>query len=101
MANVIVFFGSWASTGDDNDMAPGQVDGWYFDYGVDTSPVFSISAQPVVGAPESRFLTVENIVVEGGPLENGQIGRRVNYDIRNAGPTFIDGYMITVSLVTA
>jgi hypothetical protein len=97
MASTSYGTASWQPTGGNDDMAPGDSHRWFWP--LNLGDVFSVSAHPIVGAPESRFLVVENIVFEGGPLEGGQIGRRVNFSVRNAGTTFIPGYILGVSFI--
>jgi hypothetical protein len=94
MANVSYWQGGWASGGSD-DLLPGQTHSWIA-WGFSASDVVSLTAQPVVGNPDAtRILAVENVTVEGDVT-----GRRMFYNVRNAGPDSIPGYLVNFGYIS-
>jgi hypothetical protein len=93
MANVVYASSSWPSAGPDADMAPGESHGWFLS--LTFGDAVALSALPVAGGP-GGFLVVENLMYESGTLP--QFDFRVNFNVRNAGTTFIVGYAIGASI---
>ena len=81
--------GSWVG-----DMAPGAVHNWIaWGGGLQPGDVISFMAHPVIGNPnaQERVLQVENVQAEGA--SDGT--RRIFYSVRNVGPEWISGYLLT------
>jgi hypothetical protein len=96
MANLYYWSTSWVSA-EGNDMAPGDSHWWWanpFNFG----DAITLTAHPVTGNPNDphRILTVENIRIDGTP--DG--GRTLLFVVRNAGSTFIPGYIVGSSVVS-
>ncbi|HKC24095.1 MAG TPA: hypothetical protein VKF32_05100 [Thermoanaerobaculia bacterium] len=94
MANVSYWLGTWLSAGPGDDLPPGATHDWIM-WGFGYGEAISVSAHPVVGAPEDRVLAVENVRIEGDPG-----GRRMFFTVRNAGPSFVPGYGIGYGFIS-
>lgn len=95
MANVVYWSGSWTSQGPADDLAPGQAHYWLA-WGYNYGDAITITAHSVAGAPEMRFLAVEDVRTEADPS-----GRRIYYTVRNTGASFIPGYAMGFAQVSS
>jgi hypothetical protein len=106
VANVSYGSASWSSASESHAMQSGESHGWLWTCNNGTEAV-SISAHPsaswpwppVDGPPPTRYMTVENVLIESGRVEVGITGDRVNFQVRNAGSNPILGYTVAVSFV--
>jgi len=96
MANTYFWSTSWVST--NADMAPGDTHWWWanpFAFG----DAITLTAHPVTGNPEDphRVLTVENVRIDGTP--DGL--RTLLFVVRNAGSSYIPGYIVGSSVTNS
>jgi hypothetical protein len=95
MASQYYWTTSWVAT-EGGEMAPGDTHwwtAWFFSYG----DVITFTAHSVIGDPEAvhRILAVENVQMEG----RSDGGRIVHFSVRNAGNSYIPGYLVGSSVV--
>jgi hypothetical protein len=86
MATAHRAFFSWTSSGEGNDLGPGQAHGWWavgFDYG---DPI-TVTAHPVSGAPWPYELAVESVRMQSNPG-----GGTLLFRVRNVGTRPVPGY---------
>jgi hypothetical protein len=86
MASVTYWSGNWASSGPSEDLAPGDFHPWTAT-GFVSGDAISITAYSVKG--ETRDLAVENMQMEWNGDQQLWI---LNFNIRNVGSNFVDGY---------
>jgi hypothetical protein len=93
MANVVYWSGSWTSSGDDDDLYPGESHYWIA-WGYNYGDAITITAHPVQGNDE-HILAVENVRIQA---DAG--GRRIFYSVRNAGAAQVPGYAVGYAQVS-
>jgi hypothetical protein len=92
MANVDYWFASWVSNEGD-ELPPGGTHSWIawpYTYG----QTITVTATPLQGG-EEQILAVENVQLQADPG-----GRRIFFNVRNVGNSFIAGYGMGFSYVS-
>ena len=87
MANVDHWSTSWVST-EGNDMLPGEAHDWWA-VGFHEFASISVTAYPIIGAPEERILEVDNVRVQGT-----SDGWTLLFTVRNVGSGSEVGYIV-------